>query len=69
MPRKRFRPGTIALREIKYYQKKTGAILALAPFQRLVKDIIITNTPSLRVSQEAMLAYREVVESYMVATF
>lgn len=35
----RFKPGTVALREIKRYQKKTSNILPRAPFQRLVRSI------------------------------
>lgn len=33
----RFRPGTVALREIKRYQKVTDMLLPKAPFQRLVR--------------------------------
>lgn len=35
----RFRPGTVALREIKRYQKATNMLLPRAPFQRLVRSI------------------------------
>ena len=35
----RFRPGTVALREIKRYQKTTAMLLPRAPFQRLVRSI------------------------------
>ena len=36
---RRFRPGTVALREIKRYQKATTLLLAKAPFQRFVRAI------------------------------
>lgn len=36
---RRFRPGTVAIREIKRYQKTTEPLLARAPFQRLIKEI------------------------------
>ena len=36
---RRFRPGTVALREIKKYQKSTNLVLLKAPFQRLVRSI------------------------------
>ena len=39
MKKMRFRPGTVALREIKRYQKVTNLLLAKAPFQRFVKSI------------------------------
>lgn len=35
----RWRPGTVALREIKRYQKATELLLAKAPFQRFVRAI------------------------------
>lgn len=35
----RYRPGTVALREIRRYQKSTDLLIKRAPFQRLVKEI------------------------------
>src|SRR3954469_24386842 len=35
----RFRPGTVALREIRRYQKSTDLLLRKLPFQRLVREI------------------------------
>ena len=35
----RFRPGTIALREIRKFQKSTELLLRKLPFQRLVREI------------------------------
>ena len=35
----RFRPGTVALREIRKYQKSTDLLIRKLPFQRIVKDI------------------------------
>jgi len=37
----RFRPGTVALREIRLYQKTTNLLLRKLPFARLVYTIII----------------------------
>lgn len=36
---RRFRPGTVALREIRRYQKSTELLLRKIPFQRLVREI------------------------------
>ena len=36
---RRNRPGTVALREIRKYQKSTELLLRKAPFQRLVREI------------------------------
>merc|ERR1711959_337061 len=38
-PVKRYRPGTVALREIRKYQKSTELLLRKGPFQRLVREI------------------------------
>ncbi|KAJ7836956.1 hypothetical protein B0H13DRAFT_2106320 [Mycena leptocephala] len=35
----RFRPGTVALREIRRYQKSTNNLIRRLPFQRLVREI------------------------------
>merc|ERR1711881_568514 len=35
----RYRPGTVALREIRKYQKSTDLLIRKAPFQRLVREI------------------------------
>ena len=34
-----FRPGTVALREIRRYQKSTELLIRKLPFQRLVREI------------------------------
>jgi len=35
----RFRPGTVALREIKQYQKSTNMVIRVLPFQRLLLEL------------------------------
>lgn len=35
----RFRPGTVALREIRRYQKSFDLLLPKAPFMRLVREV------------------------------
>ena len=35
----RYRPGTVALREIRRYQKSTDLLIKKLPFQRLLKEI------------------------------
>jgi histone H3 len=37
--KRRYRPGTVALREIRRYQKSTELLLKKAPFSRLVREI------------------------------
>ena len=38
--KRRFRPGTVALREIQQYQKSTDLLIRRAPFQRVVYEIM-----------------------------
>ena len=36
----RYRPGTLALHEIRHYQKKTNLLIKRTPFARLVREIV-----------------------------
>ena len=36
----RFRPGTVALREIHQYQKSTELLIRKAPFQQIIYEIL-----------------------------
>ena len=36
--KQRFRPGTLALRQIKQYQNSTDLLIPRAPFQRLLRE-------------------------------
>jgi histone H3-like centromeric protein A len=49
LPRKphRFRPGTVALREIRKYQKSTDLLIRKLPFSRLVTLIHLPSHPQL----------------------
>ena len=70
-PRKahRFRPGTVALREIRRYQKSTALLIRKAPFQRLVKEIAATFRSDLRFQSSAVMALQEAAEAYLVGLF
>ena len=37
--KRRFRPGTVALREIRRYQNSSDLLLRKLPFQRLVREV------------------------------
>lgn len=67
--RKRWRPGTVALREIKRYQKSTDLLIAKAPFQRFVKAICSGYDASLRFQSQAILALQEAAETYVTGLF
>jgi histone H3 len=52
----RYRPGTVALREIKRYQKATDLLIAKAPFQRFIRAICDGIDGQLRFQSNALLA-------------
>merc|ERR1719272_400610 len=65
----RFRPGTVALREIKRYQKSTKNLLPRAPFHRLVRKITLDYDSDLRFASQALVALQEAAEAYLVGIF
>ena len=65
----RFRPGTVALREIRKYQKTTELLIRKLPFQRLVRDIAQEYKADLRFQSSAVMALQEAAEAYTVALF
>ncbi len=65
----RYRPGTVALREIRKYQKSTELLLRKLPFQRLVREIAQDFKNSLRFQSTAILALQEAAEAYLVSLF
>jgi len=66
----RYRPGTVALREIRRYQKSTDLLVRKAPFQRLVKEISQDyGTKEERYQASAILALQEASEAYLVGLF
>lgn len=65
----RFRPGTVALRDIKRYQKGTEMLLRKLPFQRLVREIAVSGKEGLRFQASAVLAMQEATEAHMVNLF
>ena len=62
----RFRPGTVALREIRKYQKNTELLIRKLPFQRLVRECAQDFMTDLRFASSAVLALQEASESYLV---
>ena len=60
----RYRPGTVALREIRRYQKSTELLLRKLPFQRLVREIAQDFKSDLRFQSTAVLALQEVSAWY-----
>ena len=65
----RYRPGTLALREIRHYQKKTNLLIKKTPFARLVKEIAQGHMQELRFQNSAIGALQEAAEAYLVGLF
>ncbi|TKR87727.1 hypothetical protein L596_012080 [Steinernema carpocapsae] len=65
----RYRPGTVALREIRRYQKSTELLLRKLPFQRLVREIAQEYKTDLRFQSSAVLALQEAAEAFLVGLF
>jgi len=62
----RYRPGTVALREIRKYQKTTTALIQGAPFVRLVREVMLDFRTELRLQKSAAYALQEASEAYLV---
>ena len=65
----RYRPGTVALREIRRYQKSTELLIRRLPFQRLVREIATHYKSDLRFQSAAIMAMQEASEAYLVGLF
>ena len=66
----RFRPGTVALRDIKKYQKSTELLIRKIPFQRLVREIVYKlKDKDYRFQSTALLALQEAAEAFLVNMF
>ena len=74
--RYRYRPGTVALKQIRLYQKSTELLIRKLPFQRLVREIacdhdVITSPlcGKVRFQSAAIMALQEASEAYLVGLF
>ena len=67
---KRFRPGIVALREIRRFQKSVELLIPKLPFQRLVREIMQDQgNGDLRIQSSAVGALQEVCEAYLAGVF
>jgi histone H3 len=65
----RYRPGTVALREIRRYQKSTELLIRKYPFQLLVREVAQDFAKDLRFASTSLLALQEASEAYLVGLF
>jgi len=66
---RRFRSGTVVLREIRKYQKSTDLLIRKLPFQRLVREVVQQISPGLRFQSTVILSLQEASEDYLVRMF
>lgn len=64
---RRFRPGTVALRQIRHYQKDAGTLIPRLSFQRLVREAIQQSPkPDCRIQRSALEILQEAAEQHIV---
>jgi histone H3 len=62
----RYRPGTVALREIRKFQKTFELFIGKKNFQRLVRELAQAFKSDLRWQKDAILALQEALEAHLV---
>ena len=67
--RGRFRPGTVALREICWYHKSTELLIRRAPFQWVIYEIMRGIRNDLRIQAAVVQGLQEAAEAYLVGLF
>lgn len=65
----RFKSGTVALREIKRFQKSVDTLIPKMPLRRLIREVAQPYKEELRFSRTSMDALQEASESYLVQLF
>ena len=65
----RFRPGVVALAEIRRYEKSVDLLIPKLPFQRLVREIAQEYKNDLRFKSDSLGAMQEACEAYLVGLF
>lgn len=64
------KPGVMALREIRHYQKSTDLLLQKRPFQRLTREVVSSiSNEDYRMQSTALLALQEAAEAYLTDLF
>ena len=65
----RYRAGTVALQDIRHFQKTSALLIWKLPFQRLVREITQDYKTDLRFQSAAILCLQEAAEAYLVRLF
>ncbi|KAJ1551866.1 centromeric DNA-binding histone H3-like protein cse4 [Cladochytrium tenue] len=73
--KRRYRPGTRALQEIRKFQKSTDLLIAKLPFARVVREVTMeltqdfTDGASWRYQSAAIMALQEAAEAFLTHLF
>lgn len=69
--KRRYRPGTRALMEIRRYQKNTDLLIPKLPFSRVIREVAqsLGGTRDLRFQTAAIMALQEAAEAFLVTLF
>ena len=65
----RYRPGCLALQEIRHYQKCTNLLIRKLPFQRLIRELAQKFKVDVRFRSSTLMALQEAAEAYLVRLF
>ena len=65
----RYRAGTVALQDIRHFQKTSALLIRKLPFQRLVREIAQDFKTDLRFQSVVILCLQEAAEAYLVRLF
>ncbi|CAI2356077.1 unnamed protein product [Caenorhabditis sp. 36 PRJEB53466] len=69
MKPKKYKPGVVALWEIRKYQKTTDLLIPKAPFGRLVRELVNDAGHQMAVRKEAVEALQEAAEKFLAEIF
>ncbi|ODM88486.1 histone H3.3, partial [Orchesella cincta] len=64
-----YRPGTVALRQIRRNQKSTEMLIPKLSFQRLVREVVVRLAHNFRFQVLALEALQEASEAYITGLF
>jgi len=64
---RRWRPGSVALRQIRQFQQGTDLLIQRAAFQRLVREVASQHKEGIRFQSTALEALQEAAEAYVVS--
>ena len=65
----RWKSGTVALREMRRYQKETRLLIPKAPLQRIIRDLAREHKDDVRFSKEALYEIHEYIEAALTKMF